>query len=670
MSIVYRWVPLAGALFLPCLPAVQALAQGATDAKVVVTGNPLAREQTLQPASVLAGEGLALRRAGTLADTVDGLPGVASSWFGPNAGRPVIRGLDGDRIRLLDNGGASVDASSLSFDHASAIDPLVIERVEVLRGPAALLYGGSATGGVVNTLDGRIPRERLTGLSGRAELRLGGAAQERAAAAVLEGGQGSLAWHVDAFGRSSDDLRVPRFIPQQGGVRLPADDRVRNSAAEATGGAVGVGWAGRDGSLGVAVDRFATRYGVTAEPDVTIDMQRQRLSLAGAWRPSAALEEVSLQASRTVYRHDEVEGSGEIGTRFDSRGTDLRLQARHRPWQGLQGVWGLQVERLDFAALGEEAFVPATRTRSAALFALEEWRRGAWTWSAGLRREQVTVDAFADPMGSDRFGVARQRSFQPTSTSLGLMWAPASRWVVSASLGHTERAPAYYELFADGVHVATGAYERGDAALPVERSRHLETGVQWRSTGTQAKLSVFRTTFARYLSLADTGERFATGEGDELPVYAFQAVRARLQGFEFEARTSSQIAGWALAWSAGIDAVRGIDQDSHQPLPRLPPMRYRAALEGTRGDWTWAVTMRHAARQDRVPTGDVPTPGYTLVGAQLAWRARLGGGDALWFLRADNLGDRLAYNAGTVATLRGLAPLPGRSLAAGVRVAF
>lgn len=200
------------ALAVACQPG---LAQGTET--VLVTASPLGRAAATQPASVLTGDSLVLRRAATLGQTLDGLPGVATSGFGPNSNRPVIRGLDGDRIRLLDNGGVSSDASNLSFDHAVALDPLVLERVEVLRGPSALLYGGNATGGVVNAIDNRIPRAPAPGLAARAELRGGGAAQERTAALVLDAGAGRLAWHADVFGRHAEDLRTPLYAPLEDG---------------------------------------------------------------------------------------------------------------------------------------------------------------------------------------------------------------------------------------------------------------------------------------------------------------------------------------------------------------------------------------------------------------------------------------------------------------------
>ncbi|MDP3085376.1 MAG: TonB-dependent receptor plug domain-containing protein, partial [Rubrivivax sp.] len=259
---------LAGAAGLVATASSPSLA----DTTVFVTANPLAQAQRAQPGSVLGADALLLRRGGTLAEALDGLPGVAASWFGPNSSRPVIRGLDGERVRLLESGSAAVDASSLSFDHAVAVDLLLVERVEVLRGPAALLYGANATGGVVNAIDNRIPRAPQAGLSGRTELRLGGASAERAAAVVLDGGAGRWAWHANAFGRSSRDLKVPGFLPPAAGSAWAR--RVRNSAAAASGGAVGGSWADDDGHVGLALDSYGNRYGVTVEPDVHIDMAR------------------------------------------------------------------------------------------------------------------------------------------------------------------------------------------------------------------------------------------------------------------------------------------------------------------------------------------------------------------------------------------------------------
>lgn len=652
---------------------------------VVITGNPLGRNAVAQPASVLSGTGLTLRRAGTLGETLDGLPGVAASGFGPNSSRPVIRGLDGDRVRLLDNGGASVDASSLSFDHAAATDPLVAERIEVLRGPAALLYGGSATGGVVNSIDNRIPRAPAAGLSGRAEVRLGGAAAERSAAAVLEGGAGRWAWHADVFGRDASDLRVPRYTPVEDGTELDPATRVRNSAARSSGGAIGGGWVSDQGYLGASVETSRNRYGVTVEPDVFIRMQRDRLALAGEWRAlPGAFTQLTAQASHTKYRHEEVEGSGAVGTTFKSSGDELRLQARHAPLGPLTGVVGLQTEAMDFSALGEEAFVPGTRTRSSALFALEEMNAGPAVLGFGARLERVRVASEGDaPDAAEaRFGAAAERRFTPRSVALSARVGGEQGWQGNVSVGHTERAPAYYELYADGVHIATAAYERGDKSLPVESSRHVELGAGWTSGPHHVKASVFSTRFSRFISLDATGvDIVVPGEGGEpdslVPEYNFRAVRARLQGVEIEARTrvmgaaatSFAGAGFALDLTAGLDTARGDNLDSGEPLPRLAPQRLRAGVEAQGDGWRAGLGVRHHARQSRVPATDTATPGHTTVDLWASGALPLGM-DSSWFAKLSNLGDELAYSAATIATMRGLSPAPGRALTVGVRARF
>ena len=653
--------------------ALACTAAGAQQQTVVITGNPLGHEIGARPVSSLSGADLTLRRAGTLGETLDGLPGVAGSGFGPNANRPVIRGLDGDRVRVLDNGGASIDASNLSFDHAVAIDPLVAERVEVLRGPSALLYGGNATGGVVNTIDNRIPKFLIDGLAGRAELRLGGASRERSGAAVIDGGAGGLAWHADVVGRRSDNQRVPLYTPVEDGLALDPSRRVRNSASQAEGGAVGAGVVGRDGYLGLAVDTLRNRYGVTVEPDVQIHLKRDRVALAGEWRQHGGfIRSVSGQASATRYQHDEVEGNGAIGTTFKSKGQDARLDLRHAPWAGLQGVWGLQTETLDFSALGAEAFVPDTRTKSQALFALEEWSHGIWSLSAGARAEQVQVSSSGDAPGAaaSRFGGATSRRFTPTSLSLGAGATLPAGWQLLATVGSTERAPAYYELYANGLHVATAAYEVGDPRMTLERSRHAELGLAWRSGDHHVKASVFQTRFSNFIALDATGIDItipgAPGEPDTVvPEYRFQGVRARMRGLELEGRTRVLQTSLTVDLSGSLDLLRGDNLSTGEPLPRLSPTRMRLGA-----DFGWqalhvGVTLRHAARQGRVSANDTATPSYTMM--DLWARGALTADERLgWFAKLGNVGNVLAYNAAAVATVRGLSPLPGRALTVGL----
>ena len=671
------WAALPAAV----LATQAAWAQTEPAATVVITGNPLGSDRTLQPAAVLSGNGLVLRRAATLGETLDGVPGVSATGFGPNSSRPVIRGLDGDRVRLLDNGGASVDASSLSFDHAVAIDPLVVERLEVLRGPAVLLYGGSATGGVVNAINNRIPRVAMDSLSARAEVRGGGAASERASAAVVEGGFGlgggtGLAWHVDAFGRRTDDTRTPTYTPIEDGTALDPADRVRNSASRGEGGAVGASFVGREGHAGFSTETYRNRYGVTVEPDVTIRMKRERQAFSGGWKPGVAgIESVALEAAHTRYRHEEVEGTGEVGTTFTSGADDGRFEVRHAPLFGLRGVVGAQWERMDFSALGEEAFVPDTRTRSQAAFVLEEFQGPAGlVLSAGARGERVRVASDGDPAGATevRFGDASERRFTPRSFSLGARLPVAAGVSVSGAWSSSQRAPTYYELFANGVHVATAAYERGDTTLATERSRHTELGLAWTSGPHKVEVQWFRTTFPNYIALEATGldvtiPAEVPGDPDEVfPEYAFRSVRARLTGFEVEGRTRLLGGPVTLDLVGSLDQVKGDNLDRGEPLPRIAPMRARLALEAAHGGLKGGVVVRHAAEQDRVPATDTATPGWTMFDLWAAMALPLPG-EASAFVKLGNVTDRLGYNAASIATMRGLAPMPGRALSAGLR---
>ena len=643
---------------------------------VQVTGNPLGNKELTQAGQALSGDALLLRRGASVGETVEGLPGISATSFGPNASRPIIRGLDGERVRMLNNAGASLDVSSLSYDHAVPIDPLVVDRVEVLRGAAALLYGGNAIGGVVNTIDSRIPRSRVQGLSGATELRLGGASNERALAAVLDGGQGPWAWHADVSRRLADDQRTPAFTAPDG-QRM---DLVRNSASASRSAALGGGWIGRDGYAGLSVDDYRNDYGVTVEPDVKIAMQRQRLAGAGEWRWSEGwLRKLQWQFSRANYRHDEIEGDGSLGTRFAQRGSELRVQAEHAPLAGARGVLGWQLEQSRFEVQGEEALMPSNHNRAQGLFILEQWSEGPWQLGLGARRDQVRVRSDGDALDAaeTRFGAGVEKRFAPVSASASLAWHPLADLGLSLNLNHSERAPSAGELFAKGVHVATGAFEQGDAQLGLEHAHGLDLGLHWKHSSGSLELNAYRTRFKDYIALRATGATMPGGEGEATPVYAYQAVAARLQGLELSLQQDLQL-GWlpgGLArwhWQGGLqlDWVRGEDLSHGEPLPRIAPRRGTLSLEGQGGVWGLRLEIQQAAAQNRVPAQDKATAGYTVAKLALSRQFRWDSLDALWYLKLDNLGNALAYRAASMPTIRDWAPLPARSLSTGVQLRF
>ncbi|MEO7855164.1 MAG: TonB-dependent receptor [Rubrivivax sp.] len=641
--------------------------------RVIVTGNPLGAADVVAPTNVLSGEALILRRGSTLGDTLDGLPGVSSSYFGPNANRPVIRGQDGDRIRVLSNSGVSLDASSLSYDHAVPIDPLVIERLEVLRGPASLLYGGSAVGGVVNAIDNRIPKNAIDGPAGTAELRYGGAATERGASALVETGGKGIAFHADGFWRKTDDMKVPEYSRPDGSGGFQQQSTILNSASESSGGAVGGSMVWDSGYLGASLDTYRSDYGTVAEEDVTIDMVLNKLTIAGEVRDlTGPISTLRGQWLVSQYQHQEFEG-GAVATTFKNRGSDFRFEAEQakRALGGgsLAGIFGLDGLSSDFSALGDEAFVPSTTTRHYALFVLEEYSIGEGKISFGGRLGHSTVDSAGDANGQSQFGPPQSRSFTPGSAALGGVLNLTPQWQLTANLAYTERAPTFYELYANGLHVATGTVEVGNADAQLEKGSNLDLALQWKQGANRLKFGAFANRFSNYIALLYSGQDQITPEGP-VPVYNFVGVPARFQGLELEGNWRALEGAQQVDLDAKIDSMRATDQASGQPLPRIPPMRLSAGINWSTGPWAARAELIHATAQDRVPTDDPATPAYTLVNLSGSYKLKVAGADGFAFLKLNNVGNELAYNATSIATVRPLAPLPGFGVLAGLRLMF
>ncbi len=637
--------------------------------ELVITGNPLGREQSGQSLSQMSGRELRERDQGTLGETLNGLPGVSSTYFGPQSSRPVIRGLDGDRIRLLSNGVAASDASALSYDHAVTTDVLSLDRVEVLRGPAALLYGASAVGGVVNLIDNRIPRERVDGVQGQARVQAASGNQERSSAALLEAGQGDWAVHADAFDRRTGDVAVPIELPCSRPGAAVLARRICNSAGQASGGALGVSHFGERSRLGLSVASYRNDYGTVADDQVTIGMRSKRYAFDGEWaRPLAGWRSAKLRLGHSDYQHSEF-NAGQPETRFANQASDLRLEARHEklgPWEGVVGV---QLESGRFSAQGEEAFAPSSRNRSQAVFVHEEWLTGWGLWSLGARVEQVSVTSLGNP-DVDRFETGERR-FAPKSLATGLTYRLGGGWQWQGNAAYSERAPKDYELFANGPHVATAAYERGSSALGLEQSRSLDLGLNWAEGPNRLGLTAFGNQFDHYIGLLATGD---TQGG--LPVQRYDAVRARFQGLELTGN-------WRVlqrpTWGAGTldlqgraDTVQATNLSTGEPLPRIAPVRLGASLHYAQGPWSARLGFEHAAAQTRVPQGSVPTAAYTLWNLGFNYRQSLARGQLNWFARIDNLTDQLAWSATSIltSTAPGKSPLPGRSGKVGVQWQF
>ena len=663
---------------------------------VTITGNPLGATDLIAPTESYSGATLLLRARSTLGETLDGTPGVSSSYFGPNASRPVIRGLDGDRVRILQNSGASVDASGLSNDHAVPSDPISMERIEVLRGPGALMYGGSAVGGVVNVIDNRIPQEPLFdakgGVSAKLNLEASSGNAERSGAALLETGTDRFTLHADAFNRRSGDVAVPIALACEKPGAPTVANAICNSSAQTQGAALGGSVFFDNSRLGASVSSYASNYGTVAEDAVTIGMRSDRVALE--WdmdKLPGWIQSIKLRASKSDYQHTEYEGA-QAGTVFKNAGNDLRLVARHANLGAFEGVLGLHSESVRFSADGAEAFAPYSRTLQNAVFAFEELPLDWGRFSLGARLESVQVDSSGNPLIA-RF-VPASRSFQPRSLALGTLWNAAPGWQLTSNLAYSERAPKDYELFADGPHIATHAYEVGNSQATLEHSTNMDIGSQWKHGAHTFKVSAFVNQFNNYLSqqatgvLRDTEGNGAGGQGvtdngtgqsvesggtaNILPEYVYTQIPARFTGLEASGRLRLLDVSQTLDLELRGDWVRAVNTATGEPLPRIAPVRVGASLVWAQGPWSARLDANHSRAQTDGPAGQLPSQPYTLVNAALSYRQPMGASSALWFARLDNAGDVLAYSATSILSQSapGKAPLPGRSLKLGLQLAF
>jgi iron complex outermembrane recepter protein len=649
--------------------ATTALAQAVQE--VIITGNPLSNSQSNNAVSSLSGQSLLQQGQSTLGETLNQLPGVSSTYFGPNASRPIIRGFDGDRIRVLNNSGASLDVSSLSYDHAVPTDVLTTERIEVLRGPAALQYGGSAMGGVVNVIDNRIPRQPMQGIAGKAQTQWASGNGERSKGAMLEVGQGSWVFHADAFDRQTKDVKVPRNLPCSKLGSPELTPRICNSASDSQGGAVGASLFLERGHVGMSVSQYQSNYGTVAEDEVSIGMRSKHAALEGEWRTNSSLfQKINFQASQTDYKHTEFD-AGAPGTLFANQGHDARVQLRHTPWRvgtgTWEGVWGLQSEQGKFSANGIEAFAPFSHTRSTAAFVFEEYALNNVQFNVGARKENVTVASLGNPDPSvDRFEVG-QRKFSPQSVAASASWQWMPQWRLSANASQVQRAPKDYELFANGPHVATAAWEKGDANLGLEKANSIDVSADWQQGRHQFKIAAFQSQFSNFIGLMSSLDM---EEG--MPVQKYQGVRAKFTGFETSAQWRLLQSTSSLDLAVKADAVRAHNLSINEPLPRISPVRLGAKLIHTTGPWRADWGFDWYAPQDRVPTGGAATAAYTLWHGFVSYKQNLPSVSLNWFAKLDNASNQWAYSATSILTTTapGKSPLPGRSLKLGVMATF
>ena len=681
-----------------CLIAAgaQAAEQRSTDvSEVIVTGAPypVSIDSATTSVNIVSRTELQTVPAVGLGDVLNGMAGLRSTFYGPGASRPIIRGLSGPRVLILQNGVGLVDASSLSPDHAVASEPSEASRIEVLRGASTLAYGGSAIGGVVNIIDDRVPTSLAkNGLEGHVAASWGSADDSYSTSANLKASTGPFAFVVDGVKRKSQDYEAGgrpvsgRLERASGVVALPGD-RVLNSGVDLTAYGAGVSYIGADGYIGLSVKRTETQYGVpcaqillTAPPvegPAYIDLQQTRVDSRGeTGLDLGPFDRARFSVGYADYKHAEVAvDTGDIGTIFKSQGAEGRFELVQRERDGWQGAVGFQGLVRDFEAIGDEAFIPPVKIDELGVFALQKLERESWGIDGGLRLDRRSIDATlqgrptspaARAVGLNWATTDDRRSFTNVSASGGVFWRPVADVFIGLSVAHNRRAPTEFELFADGPHAGTGAYEIGDPTFKSEKVFSLESTLRWTTDRIRVEAHVYRARYDGFIEQAPTGtivDDAGTIDPDgELPVFLFTQADATFYGGEIEGSYAVwRDADRSLTLEATLDYVHA--RTAGQPIARIPPYAVtgRAIWEDTR--FNAQLEVRYVGEQNRITTFELPTIDYTTINARVSFKP-IEARDFRLFVEGRNLTDQVVREHASF--LKDIAPSPGRTLRAGV----
>jgi iron complex outermembrane receptor protein len=712
----YPTSPLRGIFVLSLLSAaVSGAIQAQTPAnqeieEVIVRAHPLSAEGLAQPISVLTGDALRRVVSPSLAETLRDIPGVHSSNFGQAVGRPVIRGLGGPRVKVMEDRIDSLDVSVSSPDHMTMIEPFTAQSIEVLKGPSTLLYGSGAIGGVVDVHTGRIPHEVPDSLSGSLELRDADNADQQTAAGRIDGGVGSFAFHADGFYRSADEYEIPGYAESaafraqeeaEGGHDDEDHDEdhdeehedehgdeeaygvLPNSQLEAQGGAIGGSYVGDRGFFGISLSSYDAEYGLPGhshghhedeeehgddehdeeghdeeaeEGGSILDLSQTRFDIeAGLENPFAGISAMNFRLGYNDYEHVEFEGSGEEGTVFATKAFESRLEFTHEDFFGFEGATGVQLSNREFSAIGEEAFVQPVDTQTLGLFYVGQRSFGSLGLEAGVRYEHVEQDPT----------VGSARDFNLGSASLGLIQPLSDGWILSGQLDYSSRAPVAEELFSDGPHLATQTFEIGDRNLNEETAANLSAMLRYDLGNLNFSLSAYITEFDDFIYEANTGL-----EMDELPVLQWTQADATLSGFEADATWQAMNwQGGGLSLSAGFDTVTArLDSGANRNIPRIPPQRLRLGAVMDWNGWLGEVSWRRVGDQNDTGLGEIRTEGFDDLRLHINYTVDIGVSSVELFLSGRNLtDDEQRYHT---TFIKDLAPQPGRTIEAGVRVYF
>jgi len=650
---------------------------------VIVTASALRQDagEILQGVSVLSGAELTAHSFAGLGESLESVPGVASTFFGAAASRPIVRGLGEDRIRVLSNGLGGIDAASVSPDHAVTSDGLEAETIEVLKGPAALIYGGNAVGGVVNIVDQRIPTvipEKGWGIDG--SVGLSSVDDGRFATAAAVSRYGKLALRIAAFQRDTSDYTIPGFAESDilrdraraAGLPLSNEEgSLFNSYTRSQSATIGVAWLEDWGYFGVSAKTLHNEYGLPNGPPIfdargrlvaapegpaeggRIDMRQTRLDTRlQIDRDIGYLDQIALSVGGANYRHIEQEPDGEIGTRFSNKGYEARLQGTTRTLGKWTGVIGLSALRSDFKAEGEEAFLPATETSETGFYVVERYADGKWGGEIGGRLDRKVLRT-----------AAAKKTFDTSSVSGALFYKPVDGAFLGVTLSRTERAPTDQELFADGPHNATQSYEVGNPNLRREVASSIEGTARWTHGRIKTELNIWRIGFDGFIGFAPTG-----GIEDDLPVYEVSQRDATFTGGELAVSAElAKVGPFIWGVEGAFDSVRASFKGGGN-VPRIPPQTLRIGTTLDSGQWAGRVEAEMAGDQNRPGALELPTEGYTMLHASVTWRPLSDPDRLAIVLDGQNLTDEDARVA--TSFLKDVLPRPGRSVRLVVKTAF
>jgi iron complex outermembrane recepter protein len=643
--------------------------------EIVVTGIRRRAGDVLGGLSVLDSEELARELRPSLGETLARQPGVSATSFGPAASRPILRGLSGDRIRVLTDGIGSFDVSASSPDHAVAINPLTAERIEVLRGPSALLYGSSAIGGVVNVIDRRIPRaEPDGGFDVNGLLEYGTAAEERSANLSADGEVvDHFVIHADGNWSKSDELRtgghlLTKELREEAAaspfpeIQELADlkGELPNTAAKGWELAGGLAYVDGPLNVGVSVTRHDALYGVpirfSLDPDVeaeapTIDVKQTRYDARAEVPLSGFFSEIRARAGYAKYRHHEIEDTGEIASTFNTKGGEGRAEIVQTEQGGWGGTSGIQYFNRKVFIDGDEKFLPESRQKQTGVFTMQSLVKGPLRLEGGFRVEFSKATAEED---ADLVTPAMSRDFTTISASAGAAYEFSPGWRAGLTLSRSARAPSIEELFANGPHAGTQAFEVGDPGLDAEKSLGIEASIRKHSGPLKVTATAYYNRFANFIFQAPTGDI-----EDDLPVFQYLQGKANYYGFEVEA--NAELGNFAgIHWDGDLlaDYVHAKVED-FGPAPQIPPLRLLGGISANGGPVEGRLEVEHAFRQTRNAPLETETDGYTLVNASVDWKP-IDGKELVLGIAANNIFDVVARRHSSL--LKDYAPLAGRDI--------